>query len=260
MNFVDALKLILPVVEDVYSRWTVDRDRLMDQNLAHPEAPRVSCTMGCGACCYFPIIPATAGEAFVLTTKLLTDGHPLEELATRFSRYARQYLDFARAQGSLPLSDTQQSAFMREKLPCPLFRPTESLGPLRGHCGEYDKRPLICDFFHSVEDPQLCWKKSPHGSYANVMERGHDALEEIRSEERRIWGRSALGHLPLLMASLLTQTGMARFLEPVSAEMRSENSKDYLDFSLYLELIECLGYQWGESEWESLAKAQAEVL
>lgn len=195
-----------------------------------------------------------------MIAKLLAEGHALDELASRFSQYARGYLDYARQQGSLPLSDSQQRQFMSVRLPCPLFKPTENLGPLRGHCSEYDKRPLICDFFHSVEDPALCWKKAPHGSYSDVMERGHDALDELRKEERKIWGRSALGHLPLLAASLLTETGMNLFLTPLTASQREENSEDYLDFSFYLELLACLGYQWGESEWDSLAKAQSEVL
>jgi Fe-S-cluster containining protein len=260
MNFVSALELILPVVDDVYSRWKVDRDALVSHHTSHPEAPQITCSDGCGACCYFPIIPATAGEAFVLIAKLLADGHTLEELSTRFSHYSRVYFDHARKQGSLPLTDEQQRLFMAEKLPCPLFQPSGDPRLLRGSCGQYEKRPLICDFFHSVEDPALCWKKAPHGSYSDVMERGHDALEEIRAEERRIWGRSALGHLPLLAASLLTDAGFTLFLTPLSSIEKQENSQDYLDFSLYLELLDCLGYQWGEGEWASLAKAQSEVL
>ena len=260
MNFVSALELILPVVDDVYSRWKMDRDSLLAHHSMHPEAPKITCSSGCGACCYFPIIPATAGVAFVLVAKLLADGHSLEDLSARFSRYARIYLDHARKQGSLPISDEQQRLFMNEKLPCPLFNSAETLGPLRGHCGDYDKRPLICDFFHSVEDPSLCWKKKPHGSYSDVMERGHDAIEEIRTQERKIWGRSALGHLPLLVASLLTEAGMSIFLSPVTTPSPDENDQDYLDFSLYIELIACLGYQWSDGEWASLAKAQSEVL
>ncbi len=149
---------------------------------------------------------------------------------------------------------------MAEKLPCPLFVRAENQGQLRGHCGDYDKRPLICDFFHSVEDPALCWKKAPHGSYADVMERGHDALEELRTHERKIWGRSALGHLPILVASLLTEAGMNHFLTAATPSSDEESSQDYLDFSFYLELLDCLGYQWSDGEWESLAKAQSEVL
>ncbi|MEY2987496.1 MAG: hypothetical protein RJB13_1017 [Pseudomonadota bacterium] len=259
MNFVSALELILPVVDKVYSRWVLDRDTLVAQHSSHPEAPRITCSSGCGACCYFPIIPATAGEAFVLIAKLLAEGHTLEQLSSRFSHYARAYLDYARKEGSLPITDEQQRLFLTEKLPCPLFNATEYQGSLRGYCGEYEKRPLICDFFHSVEDPVLCWKKAPHGSYSDVMERGHDALEEIRVEERKIWGRSALGHLPLLVASLLTEAGMNLFLTPIAADSSDESTQDYLDFSLYIELLSCLGYQWSDSEWASLAKAQSEV-
>ncbi|MEY4065279.1 MAG: hypothetical protein RIR26_1487 [Pseudomonadota bacterium] len=259
MNFVDALACLLPVVDGVHARWTADRDALFDQNLRHPESPKVSCAKGCGACCHFPIIPATAGEAFVVLAKLLAEDKPLEELQKQFLAYARRYLEHSRRAGSLPLTDEQQRLFLREKLPCPLFTATPTTGALGGHCGIFSSRPLICDYFHSLEAPELCLQKQPHASFSNIMERGEGAIDEIRSAERELFGRSALGHFPLLMAALLTDTGMKTFLTVERADPNEENSQDYLDFGLYLELLRCLGYEWQEGEWTSLAKAQSEV-
>ncbi len=260
MNFVKALEYLLPAVDAVHARWTTDRDVLFAKHNAHAESPRVTCTKGCGACCHFPLIPATAGEAFVLLARLLAEGQSLEELHGKFSPYARRYLEAARQSGSLPLTDDQQRRFLKEKLPCPLFVSTPEDGPMAGHCGVFEIRPLICDFFHNLESPELCLLKKPHGSFTDVMERGHDALDEIRIAERRIFGRSALGHLPLLLAALMTDAGMKTFLTTANPDLGEENSQDIADFGLYLELISCLGYQWSDGEWTSLAKAQSEVI
>lgn len=259
MNFVDALGCLLPVVDAVHARWKTDRDTLYELNLRHPESPAVTCAKGCGACCHFPIIPSTAGEAFIVLAKLLAEDKPLEELQNHFLAYARRYLEHARRSGSLPLTDEQQRLFLNEKLPCPLLVPTPAHGPLGGHCGVFSFRPLICDYFHSLESPELCLRKQPHGSFTNIMERGEEAIEEIRAAERQLFGRSALGHFPLLMAALLTDAGMKTFLEVRKADPDDENSQDVMDFGLYLELLQCLGYQWQEGEWTSLAKAQSEV-
>ena len=259
MNFVKALECLLPVIDDVHARWTSDRHHLFDRHYAHPESPKVTCQKGCGACCHFPLIPATAGEAFVVLARLIAQGHSLQDLHNQFMPYARKYLEISRRSGSMPLTDDQQRLFLNERTPCPLFVPTPELGPMSGHCGIFEIRPLICDFFHSLESPALCLQKKPHASYSDVMERGHEALDEIRAAERKIFGRSALGHLPLLLAALMTDEGMKTFLtlfEPGS----EENSQDIADFGLYLELISCLGYEWGEGEWSSLAKAQSEVI
>lgn len=259
MNFATALECLLPVVDGVHARWTSDRDSLYSAHAAHPESPRVTCQKGCGACCHFPLIPSTAGEAFIVLARLIAEGETLEKLQNRFMPYARRYLEAAQRSGSLPLTDEQQRLFLREKLPCPLFISTPEVGPLGGHCGIFEIRPLICDFFHSLESPELCLQKKPHASFSNVMERGHEALDEIRDAERKLFGRSTLGHLPLLLAALMTDAGMKTFLTVVTPGAE-ENDQDIEDFGLYIELIGCLGYQWGDGEWSSLAKAQAEMV
>ncbi|MEN9529808.1 MAG: hypothetical protein RI932_1681 [Pseudomonadota bacterium] len=260
MNFVKALECLLPVVDSVHAHWVADRDNLYANHSARPETPRVTCKKGCGACCHFPIIPATAGEAFVVLARLLAEGQTLEELRAKFIPYASRYLEHARRTGSLPLTDEQQRLFLNEKLPCPLFVSTPETGPLGGHCGIFNARPLICDFYHNLDSPELCLLKKPHASFSDVSERGHEALDALRTEERRIFGRSALGHLPLLLAALLTEDGMNTFLTVAKPVDDQENSQDIEDFGLYMELIACLGYRWGEGEWDSLAKAQSEVL
>lgn len=260
MNFAEALERLLPVIDDVYERWSQDRQQLVENHARHPESPKITCTKGCGACCHYAIIPATAGEAFVLLARLLADGHSVEDLHAKFMPYARRYLERAQRDKSLPMTDEQQRLFLNEKLPCPLFVPTPETGPLGGHCGVFQIRPQICDFFHSLESPQLCLLKKPHGSFADISERGHESLEEIRTSERTIFGRSALGHLPLLVAALLTQEGLNLFLTVVEPDSSVENAQDIEDFSLYIGLLGCLGYFWGDGDWESLAKAQAEVI
>jgi len=254
------LECLLPVVDAVHARWVTDRDAMHANHSAHPEAPRVTCTKGCGACCHFPVIPATAGEAFIVLARLLAEGESLENLRSKFIPYASRYLEHARRNGSLPLTDEQQRLFLSEKLPCPLFVSTPEAGPLGGHCGIFNARPFICDFYHSLESPELCLLKRPHASYSDITERGHEALDTLRHEERRIFGRSTLGHLPLLLAALLTEDGMNTFLTVVKPSAEEENIQDIEDFGLYMELIGCLGYRWGEGEWDSLAKAQSEVL
>lgn len=259
MNFVKALECLLPVVDGVHARWVEDRNHLLARHSQHPESPAITCTKGCGACCHFPIIPATGGEAFVVLARMLAAGESLEDLQGRFLPYARKYLENSRKSGSLPLTDEQQRLFLKEKIPCPLFISTPEQGPLAGHCGIFDIRPMICDFFHSLESPELCLLKKPHASFSDVMERGHVALDEIRIEERKIFGRSVLGHLPLLLAALMTQSGMNAFLTVVKPG-DEENAQDIEDFGLYIELIGYLGYQWSDGEWSSLAKAQAEMI
>lgn len=260
MNFVEALEHLLPVIDNVHERWSRDRDRMMSKHQENPEIPRVTCTKGCGACCYFPIIPATAGEAFVLLARLLAEGRTMEDLHNQLMPYARRYISRAQRENSLPLNDAQQRAFLQERLPCPLFVSTPEKGALAGHCGVFGVRPQICDFYHSLEDPGLCLLKKPHASFTDISERGHDSIEEIRQAERAIFGRSALGHLPLLLAALLTEDGLATFLTPVEAVNDEENAQDIRDFGLYIRLLESLGYAWSEGDWESLAKAQEEVI
>lgn len=260
LNFAEALERLLPVVDDVYSRWSEDRDQLLAAHETHPEAPRITCKKGCGACCHFPIIPATAGEAFVLLARLLAEGHSVASLHSRFMPYARRYLERAARESSLPMTDDQQRRFLLEKLPCPLFVATPESGPLGGHCGVFHIRPQICDFFHSLDNPELCLHKKPHASFADVTQRGHESLDELRSAERSYLGRSALGHLPLLIAALLTDAGLKLFLTVVEPDSTVENAQDIEDFSLYVGLLECLGYHWGDGDWASLAKAQAEVI
>jgi Fe-S-cluster containining protein len=260
MNFVEALESLLPVIDNVYEDWAKERDMMLSQHQARLEGPQITCTKGCGACCYFPLIPATAGEAFVLLARLLAEGHTTEQLHQQFMPYARKYLESAKKQNSLPMTDSQQRLFLKEKLPCPLFISTPETGPLGGHCSVFPFRPQICDFFHSVDSPELCVLKKPHGSFSDISEQGLKSIEDIRMAERKIFGRSALGHLPLLVAALLTEDGLQTFLTVVEPDGSIENSQDIEDFGLYVSLLSCLGYSWGEGDWSSLAKAQDEVL
>lgn len=260
LNFVEALERLLPVIDKVHDRWTQDRDEMLRNHESRSEGPQITCRKGCGACCHFPIIPATVGEAFVLLARLLAEGRSVADLHAQFMPYARHYLEFARRNRGLPMTDGQQRAFLNEKRPCPLFVATPETGAFGGHCGVFPIRPQICDFYHSLESPDLCLRKKPHGSFADVSERGHASLDEIRVSEREIFGRSALGHLPLLVAALLTEPGLKLFLTVVEPDSEIENAQDIEDFGLYVGLLDCLGYAWSDEDWASLAKAQSEVV
>lgn len=100
MKFVEALERLLPVVDDVHERWTQERSHMLEAHAQQPESPKITCTKGCGACCHFPIIPATAGEAFVLLARLLAEGQSLADLHSKFMPYARRYLEWAVRQNS----------------------------------------------------------------------------------------------------------------------------------------------------------------
>lgn len=260
LSFVEALEGLLPVIDKVHDRWAKDRDSLSRAHEQRTDGPQISCKKGCGACCHFAIIPATVGEAFVLLARLLAEGESVADLHAKFMPYARHYLEFSRRNNGLPMTDAQQRSFLKEKRPCPLFVTTPERGPYGGHCGVFPIRPQICDFYHSLESPELCHQKKPHASFADISERGHASLDEIRTSEREIFGRSALGHLPLLIAALLTEPGLKLFLTVVEPDSSIENAQDIEDFGLYVGLLDCLGYTWGDEDWASLAKAQSEVV
>lgn len=276
MDFAEALGALVPFVDDVYDRWEQDAKQLGESARAlHPEV-RVTCAKGCGACCHFPIVPVTAGEAFVLLGRLLASGRELSELAATFSSYARAYFAFCARDGGLPFTDARQRRFLAERLPCPLFVKTASdaraaegasdLPPassLAGHCGVFPIRPLICDYFHSTEDPALCAAKAPHGSFARVVDRGEAAVEEIRTYERGLFGRSAIGHLPLLLAALCTHEGLSLFLEErelsPEQEEAGEDGQHEADFELFLGLLAAAGYRATPEDLHDLVAAQEEI-
>jgi Fe-S-cluster containining protein len=262
MEFSEALQTLLPLMDDVYDRWLLDA-RQLQEGLAksHPES-KVTCAKGCGACCHFAVVPVTAGEAFVLLARLLASGETITELSTRFSMYAESYFKTCEKWGGLPFTEDRQSQFLTQKIPCPLLvtEPYASSGGLGGHCGVFASRPLICDYYHSLESPSLCAAKKPHASFSNVFERGESAIEEVRAFERSIFGRSAIGHLPLLLAALCTAKGMALFLEPYQLSSQQlaagADGQHEADFELFDGLLEAAGYQLKAADLHNLIEAQ----
>jgi hypothetical protein len=275
MNFSEALESLIPYMDDVYDRWAAEAKQLRGSLAAtNPEA-RITCTKGCGACCHFPLVPVTAGEAFVLLARLLASGRDLEELSALFREYASAYFAACRDWGGLPFTDDRQTRFLARKLPCPLFvktppppEATPAMAGLGGHCGAFEARPMICDYFHSTESPALCVAKKPHGSFTQVVQRGEAAVEEIRNVERALFGRSAIGHLPLFLAALCTRQGMELFLEEYeltpeqvaedeAEETRGEGHGQHAaDFEFYIALMECAGYLVTAEDLHNLIAAQ----
>ena len=260
MEFTEALETLLPLVDDIYDRWLLDATQLRE-GLAktHAESP-VTCAKGCGACCHFAVIPATAGEAFVLLARLLAAGDTLDTLHARFHAYAKSYFSACQKWGGLPFSDDRQSLFLKEKLPCPLLVTEGYHTPFGGHCGVFEARPLICDYFHSLDSPSLCAQKKPHASFSRVVERGEAAIEEVRGLERGVFGRSALGHLPLLLAALCTREGLTLFLEEYELneeqEAAGENGQHEADFELYTGLLAASGHTLTQDDLHNLIAAQ----
>ena len=225
----------------------------------------IQCTKGCGACCHFPLISATAGEAFVVLVKLLGAGETPSSLSERLSPYAERYFQFANRQGGLPFTQDRQGAFLAEKLPCPFLVKTDS--DWAGHCGIYKARPNICESYHSTDHPSLCAKKLPHGMIDSLLERTDETVAEIRHAERSVFGRSALGHFPLLLLSLLTNAGLQAFLKETDlvAEADEQGNEDWAtaqhmaDFDLFVELMESIGYSISTNDIQNLIEAQKEA-
>jgi|GEM_PF-626957 len=260
MDFTTALETLIPLVDDVYDRWTADAKQLQESlATTHPET-QVTCAKGCGACCHFPVVPATAGEAFVVLARLLAAGRTLEELALTFGTYARSYFAACTKWGGLPFTQERQKRFLSERLVCPLF--TRTGDGFAGHCGVFAIRPLICDYFHSTENPLLCAEKKPHSAFTPIVERGEDAVEELRNIERSVFGRSALGHLPLLLAALCTQKGLDLFLyehDLTEEQDADEHGQHEADFDLYVALLDAAGYSVTAADFHDLIAARAEI-
>jgi Fe-S-cluster containining protein len=292
MNFASASNRLVPYISEVYRLWQIDSKQI-EKNLTtvKPEAAdssqypikgeekpesqhrnRIQCTKGCAACCYFPVISASAGEAFFLLLQLLAAEKSLAEINELFGTYARNYFQACHKNGGLPFTDDKQTLFMKEKRPCPLLKVGSSLWT--GECSIYPNRPLICDYFHSTDSPSKCASKEPHGLFSELVERGENAVEQIRNFERSVFGRSCMGHLPLLVYALTTQSGMDAFLKEVrfntsrtpdpsgTADQLTEFPGDeiewqhHADFELYLELMEAAGYQVTSEDIHNLIEAQ----
>lgn len=258
MNFALMLEQLLPVVDDIYDRWTADARAL---NNALPAEIKITCFKGCGACCHFPVVPVTMGEAFILFNHLLAAGYSTTRLQAMFiSGYSNRYFDFARKVESLPFDATRVRLFMKEALPCPLFErtPTQE-NPLSGHCTAFSVRPLICDYFHSTDSPELCFRHKPHGTLTHIIQRGIDAVDELRAFERKHFGWSVLIHLPLALAVLCTQAGLDFVTSHRIQALESEDEQSLYEFQLFAKMMSFLGYKLGESDLKSLQIAQDEA-
>ncbi len=247
-------KLIIGI-DEIYERYHRDAKSL-------ETACDITCNKGCGACCHFPLISASAGEAFVLSHLLDSLGPVREELKKHIRAYAARYFDYCRSEGSLPFTEAQQKkAFLELKLPCPLFTITGE--DFSGHCGVFAVRPLICGYFQSLDNANLCTQKMPHRSYSPLIQRGEEAIDEIQTLERTILGRSTLGHLPLLLAALSTEEGVSAFINtnfqnPESDSLPPEEAQWSYDFDLLIDLLRVAGYSLTEADIHSLLAAQKE--
>ena len=291
MEFNRAMHELIPTVASIYESWLTDSKALHKEAAEVFPDEKITCHKGCGTCCHFPLITVTAGEAFVLLIKLLASGETLENLHAKLTAYTERYFSAAKQLGSLPFSNEKQRAFVNQKLACPFLDTDNSA------CGIYPIRPLICDSYHSTSDVSLCTKKQKHGMFDTVVARGEEAIEELRHLERSLFGRSALGHLPLLLAALCTKEGMESFLQevkvteteppdlivhldpavtaedvefdslkPADQHLASTNEAPDLnhqqhmaDFDLFVELMNASGYAMSKSDIADLIAAQEDM-
>ncbi len=261
MDYSTAIQHLIPFVLKQYESHENAITKTTNEFLKDHPNERISCVKGCGACCHFPLVPVTAGEAFVLLNRLLAEGFELKVLAEKLFNYVEKYFQFSKENGRLPFLDADQKKFLAKLLPCP-FYVKENDSVFSGHCGIYGMRPFICEFYNSIDSPKLCEQKLSHRSLEQVIAHGSLAQDTLREFERKIFGRSTIGHLPLLLAALCTKEGLEYFLNEKhlsELELQEEYAQGIHDFSLYTEMLKSIGYFIGENDLLALEQAQSEM-
>ncbi|RDB37335.1 hypothetical protein [Spirobacillus cienkowskii] len=262
MEYSLAVQKFIPFILNLYQEQKKQIEQNTTQFIQKYPNEAKSCQKGCGACCHFAMIPVTIGEAFVLLNQLIVDGHNLKELSECLFSYVDKYFKIANKIGNLPLTEKDQKNFLLEALPCPFFRQDTPNQPMVGHCGIFEIQPSICIFYHSIDSPELCAQKKPHRTIDTVMQKGFSMQNELQIFERKELGRSAIGHMPLLLAALCTTEGLNIFLQekPLSAaELKQEYAQELHDFTFYAELLGAIGYTLSERDILALSQAQKEI-
>lgn len=262
MDYSEAIQYLIPFVIEQYNFHDKENKKMTSKFLNDHPNEKISCVKGCGACCHFPLVPITAGEAFVLLNRLLAEGFELKALAEKLFAYVKKYFKFSKDNGKLPFLNSDQKKFLTKHLPCP-FYVKESGSVFSGHCEIFNMRPLICEFYNSIDSPKLCEQKLSHRSIEQVIKKGSITQDTLREFERKIFGRSTIGHLPLLLASLCTKEGLKHFLTEKhlsELELQKEYAQEIHDFSLYVEMLDSIGYELGENDLTALEQAQSEMI
>jgi Fe-S-cluster containining protein len=242
-------------IDEIYAKY-----QTASEAIAKEYSP--TCHKGCGACCHFPLISSTAGEAFVLFQILDSLEPAREQIRNHIRTYATRYFEHCRQSGSFPFTESQQKkAFLELNMPCPLF--THSGTDLEGHCAVFAVRPLICSYFHSLDAPNVCAAKGSHRTYHPAILLGEEAIDEIQTLERTLMGRSTLGHLPLFLAAFTEKEGIEAFLNTdfrnaESDALPPEETQWSYDFDLFIELLKAAGYSITETDIHSLLAAKEE--
>jgi Fe-S-cluster containining protein len=269
MDFSEAANQLVPEFDRIYDQWSKDSTALLADFQIFNPTQGIQCSKGCGACCHFPLISATAGEAFVVLVKLFGTGQSFAAISQNVMAYADNYLAKATALGGLPFTDDMQRKFMNSNSPCPFFVKETDINSasLTGHCGIFNIRPSICESYHSTDIPSLCALKQPHGMISSLIEKTDDSTFELRHAERSLFGRSTVGHFPLLLASLCTQQGLDSFLKEIELEPELDEAGNHdwasaqhmTDFDLYVELMASIGYKVTSQDIHNLIAAQGDL-
>jgi hypothetical protein len=247
MSFSEAAKICWPVLNTA------------QETLRRTQAPKnQSCFKGCGACCHSALISSSSLEAFGVLVAWVGSGHSLHDLAQRCQSYVQGYLSFRERTGHLPFSLAARRRFMLELLACPLFVPgTERFA---GACGFFEHRPIICSSYHSLGPASGCATLAPHAVDTAYITMGTDLSESLRHFERKTFGKSALGHLPLLLAALVTQEGLNAFLSTAAPQAGEAQSQEEIDFSFLVSLYQAAGVALTLADLEDLMRAKDELL
>ncbi|KAB8030836.1 YkgJ family cysteine cluster protein [Fluviispira multicolorata] len=262
MDYKTAITQLIPFIDNIYTEYDEASKISLKEFQIDFSNEKITCQKGCGACCHFPIIPVTAGEAFVLLNKLLATGYDLNSLAEMLFKYKDEYFKFTKKNGKLPITNSDQKLFLKENIPCPFLLKKDS-SIHSGSCGIFDFRPLICDFYNSIDSPKLCELKLEHRSIESIASNGSVAQDKIREFERNLFGRSSIGHLPLLLASFCTQNGLNSFLtikKLTADELSEEYAQELNDFSLYHELLSSIDYILTEKDILAIEEAQSDLM
>lgn len=228
-------------------------------------AEKITCQKGCGACCHYGLISCSSIEAFSVLVSLLGEGTELSALNKIAVDYVNEFIAARNAIGNLPFSHASRLQFLKKRVPCPFLgadeAPQGSEESFGGSCQIYSHRPLICRLYNSTENPKKCASLQKHAVAWEAVSTGENCTEALREFERQQFGKSALGHFPLIFAAMTTERGLRAFLRKDALNNHDKEpdlNQEERDFFFYVELLDSLGIQLTEEDYSDLELAQTE--
>jgi Fe-S-cluster containining protein len=148
---------------------------------------KVSCTRGCGACCY-QFVSVSFVEALLIG----------EFVVRLWSKEAvAKALEDLDAHAELQHNDRER--YFLERRPCVFFVPGQE--KWSGECGIYRVRPMACRFQYVTSPPALC---APERSYeCEIVDSREVTLKTLERITGRDGGLASQGPLPLMVAEAI---------------------------------------------------------